>query len=76
MAGPGAQDVDPLEGGEPRPTTFAERRAIATVGALVILAAVGILLRALGVGARPTSPRDELNAARPAKNVPAARPGE
>jgi hypothetical protein len=76
MSTGGREHIDPLEGGEPRPTTFAERRAIAAVGALVIVAAVGILLRALGVGATPTSVRDELNAARPAKSHPAARPGE
>jgi hypothetical protein len=61
---------------EPRPTTFAERRTIAAVGALAILIACGTLVRVLGSGATPTSAAGELAAsahARPAH--PAARPG-
>jgi hypothetical protein len=81
MAERGAHDVDPvdpLEASAPRPSTFAERRVIATVGALAIVVGVGILVRVLGSGATPTSARDELTAARPGKNHPAApaRPGE
>lgn len=77
MAEPGAYDVDPLEGSAPRPSTFAERRTIATVGALVIVIGVGILVRVLGSGATPTSARDELTAARAARRHAAApaRPG-
>jgi hypothetical protein len=78
MSEPAAHDLDPLEGNAARPSTFAERRTIATVGALVIVVGVGILVRVLGSGATPTSARDELTAARAAKSHPAAppRPGE
>src|SRR5579863_5505505 len=74
MLEPTAQDCDPLEGGEPRPATFAERRAIATVGALAIVVAVGILVLALGRGATPVSAVDELTAAHPAKSHPGTKP--
>jgi hypothetical protein len=75
--------VDPLEGSAPRPSTFAERRAIAAVGALAILVAVGVLVRALGSGATPVSAADELAVARhraadsprSADNRSAAAPG-
>ena len=72
------RDDDPLEDPAARPSTFAERRTIATVGALVIVVGVGILVRVLGFGATPTSARDELAAARAAKSRPAApaRPAE
>jgi hypothetical protein len=76
MAGPGTDDIDPLEGGEPRPTTVAERRIISAVGVLLIVAAVGILLHGFGLGVTPTSVRDELNATRPAQSHAAARHGE
>jgi hypothetical protein len=54
--------VDPLEDIEPRPSTFAERRAIAVVGGLAIVVAVGVLVLALGTGAVPVSAADELSA--------------
>jgi hypothetical protein len=63
----GPSDIDPLEDNEPRPSTFAERRTIAVLGALAILVAVGLLVRALGGGATPVSAADELRAAPPAK---------
>ena len=71
------RESDPLESA-PRPSTFAERRTIATVGVVVIVLGVGILVRVLGSGATPTSVRDELTAARTAKGRPTApaRPGE
>jgi hypothetical protein len=59
-----APDTDPLEGIEPRATTFAERRTIAALGALGILIAVGVLVRVLGSGATPVSAADELAATR------------
>jgi hypothetical protein len=53
---------DPLETIQPRPTTFAERRTIAVVGGLMITAAAGVLVLALGRGSVPTSAADELSA--------------
>jgi hypothetical protein len=74
MPEPSARDIDPLEGSEPPPTTFAQRRRIAAVGALAILAAVGTLVCALGRGATPVSAVDELGAARSGKARSAASP--
>ncbi len=56
--------IDPLEGGPPRASTFAERRTVAALGALAIVAAVGVLVRVLGSGATPVSAAEELAAAR------------
>jgi len=56
---------DPLETIAPRPSTFAERRAIAFVGGLMILVAAGVLVLALGKGAVPVSAADELSATAP-----------
>jgi hypothetical protein len=53
---------DPLETIAPRPSTFAERRAIAVVGGLMIVVAAGVLVLALGKGAVPISAADELSA--------------
>jgi hypothetical protein len=63
----GRAESDPFEDNEPRPSTFAERRTIAVLGALAIVVAVGVLVRALGGGATPVSAADELRAVRPAK---------
>jgi hypothetical protein len=78
MPQPRAPEVDPLEGGEPRPPTLTQRRLIAAIGGLAIVTALGILVRVLGPGATPTSASEELTAARPTRNHPAApaRPGE
>jgi hypothetical protein len=53
---------DPLETIARRPSTFAERRAIAVVGGLMIVVAAGVLVLALGKGAVPISAADELSA--------------
>ena len=74
MPEPRARELDPLEGGPPRPTTVTQRRVIAAVGALAIALAAGILVLALGRGATPVSAADELGAARPAKRPPAGAP--
>ena len=62
MADNQAEGVDPLEDIQPRPATFAERRAIAIVGGLAILVAFGVLVLALGTGSVPVSAADELAA--------------
>jgi hypothetical protein len=74
MNADGQREIDPLEGSEPRPPTFAERRTIAVLGGLAIVIAVGVLVRVLGSGATPTSAAEELGAARPAQTHPAAAP--
>ena len=63
----GPRDIDPLEDNQPRPSTFAERRTVAVLGALAILVAVGVLVHVLGGGATPVSAADELRAVRPSK---------
>jgi hypothetical protein len=56
--------VDPLDGSQPRASTFAERQTVAVLGALAIVAAVAVLVLVLGRGATPVSAADELAAAR------------
>ena len=62
MANDQGDAFDPLETIQPRPSTFAERRAIAVVGGLMIIVAAGVLVLALGKGAVPVSAADELSA--------------
>jgi hypothetical protein len=54
--------IDPLEA-EPRPATFAERRAIAVLGGLAVVTAAGLLVLALGRGPTPVRAGAELEAA-------------
>ena len=55
--------IDPLEDVAPRPATFAQRRAIAVVGGLILLAVAALLVLARGTGATPVPPGAEMKAA-------------
>lgn len=54
---------DPLEVVEERSVTFSQRRLIAVLGSLALVAAAGLLVLALGKGSTPIAPGAELEAA-------------
>jgi hypothetical protein len=54
---------DPLESVAVRPATLSQRRLVAVIGGLALVAAAGLLVLELGKGATPVAPGAELEAA-------------